>query len=268
MDGENGRFDGRAGTPVIFIWMRKTVDWADEDGARNQIDDRLRPGMDLWNGTFNMPYQRFRRQVSEIADLNHSMVEGATRANWDEIPDGALVLPVDDDDWFSPNAAQVLGAEVVPSVRGYLWSTRWIEVPISAGHRLYLLRRRLFPSSPPKWICTTNNYAMLKGPGAKDILGNHITASHWFKPRVRGDGTGEVKQIEGQLSIANRTLASITSLRVHHRRHRLRQDELVRKFHRYRRLYREFDPSGVEWSRRYVTMMGDLMDEIELAKGT
>ena len=249
---------------MTYIWVRATVPWDDAELARAQVRPDLRQRLDLWNETFNMPYQRFRQRVGEIADLNHSRVEGALRADWDQIPDGALVMPVDDDDWFAPDAARLLATEVVPSARGYLWTSRWIEVPISAGHRFYLIRRRLLPASPPKWVCTTNNHAMPKDEEAREILGNHITASRWFKPRIGGD----VKRVQRELSVANRTLASMTSLRIHHPRHSFGRAELLRRFQRYKRLYHDVDTGGLDWSRPYVTMMAELMDQLEPADGS
>ena len=251
---------------MIYIWVRATVPWEDEAAARSQVRPELRRRLDLWNDTFNIPYQRFRQRVGEIADLNHSRVEGAVRAGWEEIPEGALVLPVDDDDWFAPDAARVLEREVDPEAQGYLWPTRWIEVPISIGHRFYLTRRRLLPWTPPKWICTTNNYAMPKDEEARAILGNHIRASHWFKPRARGGSAQGVKRLDREISIANRTLASLTSLRVHQPRHRFGRSELIRKYHRYKRLYDQ-PPTELPWSRYYVELMSELMDELEVKDG-
>lgn len=248
---------------MTFIWVRAGAPWDDEERARSEIRPDLRLRLDLWNETFNISYQRFRRRVAEIAELNHSRVEGAVRAEWDQIPDGALVLPVDDDDWFAPDAARILETELVPEARGYLWDSRWIEVPINAGHRLYLLRRRLRPRTAPIWICTTNNYAMVKDAEAKELLGDHMSASRWFEPRV-SDGTASVKRFEGELSIANRTLASMTSLRIHHPQHRFRRGELVRKYRRYKRLYRRREATAPEWSRPFVRMMAELMDELAL----
>jgi hypothetical protein len=247
---------------VIYIWIRRTVDWEDEDAALAQLTDPwLKPKVPLWNATFNITYQRFRHRVAEIARLNHSRVAGAERADWDQIPDGALVLPVDDDDWFAPDAARVLEAERDLETPAYLWPSRWLEVPINTGHRLHLLRRRLLPSTPPKWLCGTNNYAIVKGEGAQEPLGNHIRASRWFEDRL-AHGGASVKRIERELGVANRTLASQTTLS--QTRRQIRRSELVRKYRRYRKLYGRPPPDDLAWSRPYVAMMDELMGKLEV----
>lgn len=128
-------------------------------------------------------------------------------AGWEEIPDGALVLPIDDDDWFSPQAGQALRSEFDPCVAGYYWTSSWIEVPTGLGHLLYLIQRRLLPWTPPKWTCTTNNYAIVKGEGAQALLSSHVKASHWFDSRIESSAEGAVKRIDRRVSVANRTLA-------------------------------------------------------------
>ena len=247
---------------MIYIWIRRTVDWADEVAALDQLTDPwLIPKVPLWNSTFDMTFQRFRYRLGQIAELNHSRVAGARRAEWEEIPDGALVLPADDDDWFAPDAARTLGQGLDPGVTGYLWPSRWFEVPIDVRHRIHLLRRRLFPSTAPKWTCSTNNYAVVKGPGAKPLLGSHLDASRWFDGQLES-GTGAVKRIDAELSVANRTLGSQTTLS--QRRLTIRRSELVRKFRRYRRLYDHPPPPELDWCRPYLKLMSELMGELGL----
>jgi hypothetical protein len=249
---------------VIHIWIRRTVDWDDEEAAMAQLTDPwLIPKVPLWNATFNLSYQQFRSRVAQIARLNHSRVEGAAVSEWDEIPDGAIVLPVDDDDWFAPRAARMLETEIDPEVVGYHWPSRWIELPIDLGHRLYLLRRRLFPRTPPKWLCSTNNYAMVKSAEAKEPLGNHIEASRWFEPLAeRGDA--RVKRIDRQLGVANRTLASQTTLS--QRKHVISRAELLRKYRRHLKLYDRPLPPDLDWCRPYVAKMAELMSELKIRR--
>jgi hypothetical protein len=242
--------------------VRSTVDWENEEAFLAQAPADLKAKLGLWNATFTIPFHIFRYRVRQIAELNHSRVEGAVCADWDEIPEGALVLPVDDDDWFAPDAATVLEGEFDPSVTGYYWTSSWIEVPTNLGHRFYLIRRRLLPWTPQKWICTTNNYAMVKGPSAKTLLTSHIRASRWFDGEVKGPDAGGVKRIDRRLSVANRTLASSTTLRPG--RPDISPSKLRRKFRRYKTLYDQPSPLDLAWCRPYLRMMAELMDELEI----
>jgi hypothetical protein len=79
------------------------------------------PKLAAWDATFTVPYRAFRSELRRIAHLNLSSVEGATCAAWDAIPDGALVAPVDDDDWFAPDLVTVLGARHDPEAVAYRW---------------------------------------------------------------------------------------------------------------------------------------------------
>ena len=108
--------------PDVHVWVRTAVDWQDEHGPGGQVNDAIRPRVELWNALFTLSYHEFRYEVSEIARLNLSRIRGATTEQWDDIPDGALVLPVDDDDWFAPDAAEVLAGSTTPPRFGYRWA--------------------------------------------------------------------------------------------------------------------------------------------------
>jgi hypothetical protein len=239
---------------VVAIWIRSTVDWADEQAFLAQAPPGLLPKVELWNATFTLPFHVFRGRAHRIAELNRSRVADAAVATWDAIPDGTLVLPVDDDDWFAPDAAQVAARERRPGTDGCYWPSRWVEVPIHAGHRFHLLRRRLLPFTPPRYVLTTNNYAMVKSAGARPLLESHVKASRWLA------GGGRLARVERSLSIANRTLGSQTTL---HLRRPLGRDELLRKYRRYRRLYHS-PPRYAPWAAPYVAAMAELMQELEL----
>ena len=148
---------------MIYICVRQTLEWNDEVAFRAQLPPQFAPTVDLWNATFNLPYHLFRHRVRDIARLNLSAVRAATPARWEEVPEGELALAVDDDDWFAPGVAQAVQAVRHPDRSLYRWESAFLETPIDLGHRLHLYKRRIL-RTPPKWICTTNNYALVKTP--------------------------------------------------------------------------------------------------------
>lgn len=245
---------------MIYIWVRETLDWTDERAFRAQLEDRFRPKVDLWDATFDMPYHVFRHRLKQIAELSLSRVEGAACAAWDAIPDGALVVPTDDDDWLAPDLAKALDAERDVATACLRWTSSFIEVPTSFGHWVDLVRRAIFPRTPPKWVCSTNNYAMVKSEETQPLLRRHTRASEW----VLGPGADRTRRIEGRLSVMNRTLASQTSLALW--TPVLTRAELVAKYHKYLRLYTKREQAGLEWCRPYTGMMAQLMGELELRR--
>jgi hypothetical protein len=244
---------------VIYVWVRAVPDWEDEEAFWAQLPPRLRPRVELWNSTIKMPFHLFRHRVREIAALNQSRVEDALYAEWDEIPNGARVVPVDDDDWFAPNLAEMLEREWGPE-RGVCWNPLWIGVPADFGHWIYTTRRSLLPSTWRSLTCDTNNYALVKGPGTRPLFNSHDVATEWFDGHGRRD---DVRRIRECLSINNRSLASQTSLRPTTRRGEIDRTRLVERLAAYKRIYRrrwwQREPT---WSRPYVAMMAELMDEV------
>jgi hypothetical protein len=246
---------------MIYICLRRTLDWEDEEAFRAQLAPHFKQKAEAWNDTFEMPYHLFRAAVKRIAQLTLSRVGNAICAEWDEIPDGELVAPIDDDDWFSPDLGEVLESERVPDVAGYRWTTTFVEVPYDYKRRLHLIRRRVL-GSPPKLTCTTNNYAIVKGPGMSDLYMDNTQAGNWFDARP-----GEIKTIDRHLSITNRTLGSQTSMR--YDQSILKRADLMRRHRRYRRLYRRNGKlygralhAELAWSRPYLGMMAELMDRL------
>jgi hypothetical protein len=225
-----------------------------------RVVPEFRAKIDVWNETFEMPYHVFRRRLCEIAELNRSRVEGAVEAEWDEIPDGALVLPVDDDDWFAPEAARVVESEHDPALTGCYWFSNFLERPIHFRHRLGLIWGRIFPSTPLPFVCTTNNYAMVKSAETEVLLRRHVQASRWFD----AGGGARMHKIERHLSLHNRNLASQTMFRLD--KPTVRRSRLLRKRREYKRLYRRQPRPGLEWSRPYVAMMAELVEDLVLAR--
>jgi hypothetical protein len=145
---------------VIYLWVRTSVDWSDEAAFLRQVQPAFMPSVTLWNEAFTMPSHVFRGRVRTIARPNLSRVEQTTCADWDAIPDGAIVLPVDDDGWFAPDAA--IAIERDPQAVAYRWPSSFVQVPIDWHIAVGLARRRLLPRTPPVWFCSTNNYAVVE----------------------------------------------------------------------------------------------------------
>jgi hypothetical protein len=239
---------------MIYVVVRRTTDWENEAAFRAQIPEGFRPAVELWNATFTMPYHCFRRELKRIAQRSLSRLDGVACVRREEVPDDAVVVSTDDDDWFSPRLAEVLEANLDGRHLGYHWPSKYLEVPVNWRHQLGRIRRTIFPRTPPQWICTTNNYAVVMRAVTAPLIARHVEASRWFVAHPQ-----EVKRLGEPLSVMNRTLASITTLRSKRSR-----SALIRKFRRYRRLYRRALAPELSWCEPYVALMRDLMDELRV----
>jgi hypothetical protein len=235
---------------MIYIVVRKTTEWGNEAVVHAQLPEGLRYSVGLWNSTFTLPYHLFRQELARIARINRSGIADALCVPLAEVPAGATVVPTDDDDWFSPELATTLETAIDGNHVGYRWPSEFIEVPISLGHKLGLIRRTILPRTPPKWLCITNNYAVTMSPAAAPLIDSHVNASHWFVANP-----GAVRRLDDHLSVMNRTLASQTSLA-----NVRSQAGLLRKFRRYQLVYRRPLRAPLTWCEPYVAMMRDLMD--------
>jgi hypothetical protein len=241
---------------VVRIWVRATLDYDDERAFMAQLQPRFRGQVELWDSVFEMPYRVFRSRVREIARENIARVEGAQRSPWEEIPDGALVLPCDDDDWFRPDAAAVAARAAGPS--GVRWRSSFLEVPMHWRHRLGIWRRHV-QGPRPDFLCTTNNYALFKAPDAQERMRNHLVASAWVRERPPGD----VPFLRERLSLMNRTIASQTSLG-RFGGGAISRTALLRKLRSYRRLYDAPLRDELAWAQPHADRMRDLMAELKL----
>jgi len=241
---------------VVHIWVRATLDYDDARAFEAELKPGFRSQVALWDATFTMPYRVFRGRVREIARENLALVEGARCSSWEEIPDGALVLPCDDDDWFRPDVAEVVSRSAGDG--GVRWRSSFLEVPTDWRHQLGIWRRRV-QGPRPAFLCTTNNYALFKLPDAHERMRNHMAASVW----VREQPSRAVPYLRERLSLMNRTLASQTSLGAHPGR-AIRRRALLRKLDRYRRMYDAPLRGDLAWARPHADAMRELTADLEL----
>jgi hypothetical protein len=241
---------------MIYIVVRKTTDWGNEATFRAQIPAGFEKVVETWNATFDMPYHLFRRELKRIAQLSLSRISGAACVAHEEVPEYGVVVPTDDDDWFSPRLAEVLEKNIDGQHAGYYWPSKFIEVPIHLPHRLGLIRRAIFPRTRPHFLCTTNNYAVVMCAQMAPFIDKHVWATNWFVAHPAA-----VKKIDEHLSVMNRTLASRTSLYKKPAR-----PALVRKYRQYQRLYRRALAPELSWCEPYYAMLRDLMAQLRLRR--
>jgi hypothetical protein len=245
----------------IHLCVRRAVEWENEAAFLAQLDPAFLPKVEAWNRTFSLPYHLFRRELRAIAQANLEQVEGAVICGWEEVPDGALVAPVDDDDWFAPHLAATIRAAAGPDVFALHWRQGVVEVPINAGHGLRLLLRKLIPSLRPRWLCATNSYVIRKGSVDPRCFVSHVAASRWFPLQ----DPARIRVLPERLSLHNRSLASITSL--NYGRSTITPRQLRRRRRAYGRLYRRpaAIQAGLAWSIPSLQRMQTLMARLELA---
>jgi hypothetical protein len=240
---------------VVRIWVRATLDYDDERAFQAGLRPEFREQVALWDSLFTMPYRVFRSRVRDVARANLERVESAVVCEWDDIPQGAPVLPCDDDDWFAPHAADSV-AGALAAADGVRWPSSFLEIPMDWRHHVGIWRARLL-GPRPQFVCTTNNYALRKSQDSKPLLASHMAASRW----VLAQPPGSVAVLGERLSLMNRTLSSQTSLG--HMGAPISRGRLLRKLSAYRRLYARPLAADLAWAQPYADQMRTLMAQLE-----
>jgi hypothetical protein len=243
----------RPACPPIYICIRRTIDWADERAVEAELLPEMRPKVAVWNAIFAMPYHVFRHRAKEIAARNLGAVAGVQIAPREEIPVGSVIVPVDDDDWFAPDLALHLQRAWTTETRGCYWRRFVLEA--RTGMRWRALFGRRWETDHSRYMCGTNNYAVLNIDGWSKAVTGHTGASRLFEA-----SSDEIAHIPAMLSIQSRNISSQTVMGW--RRPTITPGTLRRRFRRYRRLYAQADlPGELGWAAPYMSMMAELMEE-------
>jgi hypothetical protein len=241
---------------ILHICVRSTLPWHDEAAVGAALAPELRQKVELWNACFSMRYAAFRVRLKEIAQENLARVENAKISRREEIPEGAWVAPVDDDDWFAPDLAQRLLAHAEPGLHGFHWSRYVLELPRRPRRWPWQRARRPADTSPH--TCGSNNYAVRNLAEISRAGTNHVWASDYFDANLM-----RVKRVEASLSLQNRNLSSRSGLGG--RSPTITRKALLERFRRHRRFYDRLRlPPDLAWAQPHVGAMAELMRSIRL----
>ena len=250
---------------LVHICVRRTLPWHDEAAVAASLDPIVRSRVELWNHIFKVSYAAFRHRMTQIAQQNWSRVEQAQVTALEQIPPGALVAPVDDDDWFSPELGRRLLAERSASLHGYHWNRYVLETPRRPRRWPFARPRRSTDTS--RYTCSSNNYAVSNLPELKPAIESHVAASRMFDACP-----GRVKHVDASLSLQCRSLASSSVLSGERRAMSpraalapLTHDGLIAMLRGLRRFYDRLRlPPEVAWAEPSAAAVAELLREMRL----
>jgi hypothetical protein len=105
--------------------------------------------IDARDATFRTSYREFRAAISEITMSSLRAVRGAIIAPYDEIPEGAIMMPCYDDDWTAPHAAEVLVEFFAGAHDRAVWIQAVVQVPLDWMHALKIRAGKVWPRLNP-----------------------------------------------------------------------------------------------------------------------
>jgi SAM-dependent methyltransferase len=265
--------------PVV-LHVRTNIDWRTmtEEAFLRQEDvsnsaramsaeqkERFLAAIRLWNRTFGMSYFAYRQRLKEIAELSWTRIR-----NLDAIVrvpnlmpaldalERYIVLPVDDDDWFHPDVADVLRQHWRPNVDAFHWpDVLYRPVPFQDRFDQPVHQERL---GVRRWDSdfATNGYALTRaGLGkCKAELRRRVLAFHWSAGKTFHSTGFERSFIDRPLSASNKSLASCTNLNCMTDR-----ATLLRNVPHLSKRTTGISPT-LEWTADYVARTEDLNAEL------
>jgi hypothetical protein len=172
----------------IIISPRTTFEWLD---PQKKIWDRFLIYEEFWNShKFNLTYREYRYNLQQIARDNLLDIKNGVVGEPEE---GELCIPVDDDDWFSPELIVELEKCIGENDYCYWNSTELCRGQITDGTNHWCL------------YCKTNNYCFRYNKSVNDVFKNHGVADKEFANRKQSP-----LYINQKLNMVNRNVGSAT----------------------------------------------------------
>lgn len=135
----------------VVVYVRSDVDWeslneenffSQERRAPGISDEYLQKffvGIQLWNQLYDMSFFEYRRRLRDISAINFDRIVGLDavvrsfetlqRMRWSKEP--TWVLPIDDDDWYHPELANIC-RENDPNIHHFLYWPTIRLIPVQA----------------------------------------------------------------------------------------------------------------------------------------
>ena len=245
---------------MLYICIRKTTQWADEEIFLEQLQEKFKTSVEAWNQTFDMPYHLFRDKIKMIAQSNLAMVNDSVVTTFENVPDGGLILPIDDDDWLAPNLVSKIQTELEEGVTGYHWIHDRLSVPRPRNTWSRFSRfvaENILGKSSSRYIFQTNNYMFVKGRVPLGAVRFHTRANRYFLKNF-----DRTKYIHNHLSVWNQTIASKISMGWPRRS--ISSEMLKKNYYLYKELYDTVELPNHPWSVPYVVRMRELMEELRI----
>ncbi len=131
----------------------------------------------FWNANFRCPYWEFRRRIREETLSNLQKVSGAKlivgldafEREFPKMPNGSLIVPCDDDDFFAPSLREMLPDTL--GVPGFVWNSWYFDYA----------RFRPVLDNQLRTNCVGFRRAALMCPPNRR---RRILAYHWETPRL------------------------------------------------------------------------------------
>ena len=275
--------------PIIAVFLRSDVSWGSlsedsylEQEKFNRSVIRINPArkrelltkIKFWNQTFSMSWFEYRQRIKNIAELNRSQIHNVDlvirnrhQAALLERLDNVIILPVDDDDWFSPEIADTLRKNASDMPDLFSWSDGVFcpsrKVPVKRRQRDTGGSDSLFFRNPTENGFWTNGYAVSEAgldrcpdENREDVLNRHAKVLATFKEHVPEFRHRHLDQV---LSITHKSNASFTKLLtinssedlLAHRENLATPTELI--------------PPKVKWAEPFIRQVDEL--NLQLVRG-